>query len=245
MGDSPAFERVVKTTPSLTLSMIVKNEEHRYLGRVLESAREYIDSAVIIDDGSTDNTVSLCRELLAGIPLKLIENKESMFQNEAKLRKLQWDETIATNPDWILFLDADEIFEEKAKSAFRAMITDKECDLYLFRLYDMWNEEQYRDDALWSAHKIYRPFMMRYQKNFGYVFLEANQHCGRMPANIFELNYLLSNVRLKHYGWANPEDRLAKFNRYMQLDSLGIYGSLFQYQSILDAHPNLCKWSNE
>jgi glycosyltransferase involved in cell wall biosynthesis len=224
--------------------MIVKNEEHRYLRRVLESVREYIDSAVIIDDGSTDNTVLLCKEVLSGIPLKIIENKESIFQNEWKIRELQWLETIAANPDWILFLDADEIFEDSAKSAFREMITDKNCDVYLFRLYDMWDETHYREDAFWSAHKIYRPFMMRYQKNFTYTFLHANQHCGRVPANIFELNYQLSNLRLKHYGWAKPEDRLAKYNRYMQLDPLGVYGSLFQYQSILDANPNLREWQD-
>lgn len=245
MEPSPAFERIVKDTPSLTLSMIVKNEEHRYLERMLQSASEYIDHAVIIDDGSTDQTISLCREVLSGIPLTLIENKESMFSDEWKIRKLQWQETIASDPDWILFLDADEIFEDNAKTALREMITDKNCDLYLFRLYDMWDEEHYREDALWSAHKIYRPFMLRYQKNFNYAFSQARQHCGRMPSNVFELNQQLSNLRLKHYGWAKAEDRLAKYNRYMTLDPLGIYGSMAQYQSIMDEHPHLCQWQNK
>lgn len=36
--------------------MIVKNEENRYLKKVLEALRHYIDEAVIIDDGSTDQT---------------------------------------------------------------------------------------------------------------------------------------------------------------------------------------------
>lgn len=242
MQNTTSFVRFVKDKPRITLSMLVKNEEHRYLRRVLESAREYIDEAVIIDDGSTDNTAALCKEVLSGIPLMLIENKETLFQKEWAVRQQQWFETIITDPDWILFLDADEIFEENSKEAIRTLITDRSCDLYLFRLYDMWNETHYRDDRLWCAHTIYRPFMLRYQKNFSYTFLETKQHCGRMPSNIFQMSHQLSNVRLRHYGWAKPEDRHIKYSRYMELDPQGIYGSLPQYESILDDSPNLHKW---
>ncbi len=43
----------------ITLSMIVKNEEKRYLNQVLNSLKGHIDEAVIIDDGSTDNTIQI------------------------------------------------------------------------------------------------------------------------------------------------------------------------------------------
>ncbi|MGL6106060.1 glycosyltransferase family 2 protein [Romboutsia sp.] len=235
--------RKVRETPKITLSMLVKNEEGRYLRKVLESAREYIDEAVIIDDGSTDNTVAMCREVLKGIPLKLVENKESKFKNEIDVRKQQWFETISTNPDWIVFLDADEIFENKFKDEVREIVKNMDADGYLFRLYDFWDEDHFRDDKLWSAHYTYRPFMIRYQRNFNYKFQETAQHCGRMPANVTELNCQLSNLRLKHYGWAKEEDRIQKYNRYMELDPNGIYGSLPQYQSILDKQVTLSKWN--
>ena len=240
--ESPNFIRVVREIPKITLSIIVKNEEKRYLRRVLESAKEYIDEAVIIDDGSTDNTVNLCKEILEGIPLKIIENKESKFNREWEIRKQQWNETIATNPDWIIFLDADEIFEDRFKLDVKELIKNKECDVYLFRLYDFWNEKQYREDSLWNAHNVYRPFMIRYQKNYNYEFLETDQHCGRLPNNIFCLNNQLASARLKHYGWAKEEDRIQKYNRYMKLDPDGLYGSLAQYQSILDQDVNLVDW---
>lgn len=59
----------------LTLTMVVKNEGNRYLKRVLMEHRKYIDEAVIIDDGSTDHTVSICLEALQGIPIRLIKIK--------------------------------------------------------------------------------------------------------------------------------------------------------------------------
>jgi hypothetical protein len=234
--------RYFRDKPTLTLSMIVKNEEGRYLKKVLESAREYIDSAVIIDDASTDNTVEICKETLKDIPLTLILNKESKFSNEIDLRKQQWRETISTDPDWILFLDADEIFEDKFKDNVKELMINYDIDSYMFRLYDFWNEDHYRDDNLWRAHNSYRIFMIRYQRNFDYKFNESAQHCGRMPYNVGELQYCLSNMRLKHYGWSCEEDRIEKYNRYLKLDPNGEFGSLDQYASILDENINLTKW---
>ncbi|WP_304340564.1 glycosyltransferase family 2 protein [Metaclostridioides mangenotii] len=240
--DNAPIVRYFREKPTLTLSMIVKNEEGRYLKKALESAREYIDNAVIIDDASTDNTIEICKEALKGIPLTLILNKESKFSNEIDLRKQQWRETISTDPDWILFLDADEIFEDKFKDNVKELMINYDIDSYMFRLYDFWNEDHYRDDNLWRAHNSYRVFMIRYQKNFDYKFNETAQHCGRMPYNVGELQYCLSNMRLKHYGWSCEEDRIEKYNRYLKLDPNGEFGSLDQYASILDENINLTKW---
>lgn len=238
----PIIRKAKNKNNKLTLSMVVKNEANRYLRRVLESAKEYIDAAVIIDDGSCDNTVEICREILGDKDLKIIENEESKFSNEIELRKQQWDETINTNPDWILFLDADEIFEDDFKNHVENLLNDRNCDGYLFRLYDMWSEDYYRNDNLWYAHKTYRPFMIRYQKNFNYIWNETAQHCGRMPANVLNLPYNKCLLRLKHYGWAKEDDRISKYNRYMELDSDGKYGIMDQYRSILDKNPKLSKW---
>ncbi|KAF6583435.1 glycosyltransferase, partial [Paenibacillus sp. EKM208P] len=72
--------------PKLTLTMTVYNEADRKLIDVLRSHREYIDEAVIIDDGSQDDSGELCREILKGIPLRLIRNETASFTNELELR---------------------------------------------------------------------------------------------------------------------------------------------------------------
>jgi len=222
--------------------MTVKNEEYRYLKAVLQSAKKYIHDAVIIDDGSTDNTIDLCRKSLHDIPHAIIENRQSKFYNEWELRHQQWEESIKNNPDWIIFLDADEVFEDRFHLAANELTKDKDCDLYSFRLYDFWDPEHYRDDHLWCAHMSYRPFLLRYRHDFSYEFYKASQHSGRMPCNVYCLPNKISKYRVKHYGWAKEEDRIAKCNRYLELDPNGIYGSMEQYMSILDPNPNLKRW---
>ncbi|ULO07344.1 glycosyltransferase [Paenibacillus sp. 19GGS1-52] len=228
--------------PKLTLSMVVKNESPRFLRQVLEEHRKYIDEAVIIDDGSTDDTAAVCLEALQGIPVHLVHNTHSKFSNEIELRKQQWEEVLKTNPEWILNLDGDELFEARFAQEIRSMLQESQVDLYCFRLYDFWNERSYREDTYWRSHLSYRPFLLRYRKDCNYVWNESPQHCGRLPQNIFELPHQLSDLRLKHLGWSKAEFRLEKYLRYMQLDPDGQYGWKEQYLSILEEQPHLVPW---
>ncbi|WP_282935951.1 glycosyltransferase [Paenibacillus sp. RC67] len=228
----------------LTLSMIVRNESERYLPRVLASLKHMIDEAVIIDDGSTDNTVNMVRDTLSGLPLRLVENQQSTFSNEVILRRQQWEETIQTNPSWILNLDADEMFEDNFHEQLDDILKQQEHDAIYFRLYDMWNEKQYRSDSYWYAHQNYRPFLIRYREDMETKWRDTPQHCGRFPESINQLSYTCHSARIKHYGWARAEDRLAKYKRYMELDPDARYGWKEQYDSILDPSPTLVSWED-
>lgn len=86
------------------------------------------------------------------------------------------------------------------------LINQTEFDYYAFRLYDFWDEKHCREDKFWQAHKIYRPFLVCHIPGYVYKWLEAPQYCGRFPCNITELKGALSPLRVKYFGWANPQD---------------------------------------
>jgi len=227
----------------ITLAMLVRNESGRHLESVLKQATEYIDHAVILDDASDDTTALICQEILQGIPLTFHSNKHPLFNNEILLRKQLWEMALRSNPEWIIILDADELFEDDAPRQLRELLTyASDADYFSFRLYDLWTETHYREDSLWQAHKWYRPFIVRNIPGFKAEWQETPQHCGRFPKNIMSLRGESSILRIKHLGWARPQDRLAKYYRYKQLDPNGTYGNLEQYRSILDPSPNLLEW---
>lgn len=232
-----------KGSAKITLAMLVRNEADRYLETVLAQAGRYVDQAVILDDASGDGTVELCQRMLAHIPLHMVVNREPGFGNEIQLRKQLWEMAVAADPEWILILDADEIFEERMVHEAKLIAANTEEDVVSFRLYDMWTEECYREDACWNAHMTYRPFMVRYKPDFLYRWRETPQHCGRFPENIGQLRGTKSEIRVKHLGWMRPTDRLVKYYRYKLLDPEGRYGNREQYLSILDPKPNLRRWN--
>lgn len=226
----------------LTLSMCVHNEaKNKCFKEMLEDVKNYIDEAVIIDDASTDDTMQICKDIL-GDKLHSVHNKESKFSNEVELRKQQWNECVNTNPNWILFLDADQIPEKKFGQEVKNLMNKQNVFAYYFRLYDFWDEEHYRDDQYWSAHNTYRPFLVKYKKDVNYLWRETRQHCGSMPYNVSEFPAERSDLRIKHFGWADLKARVSKYKRYQKLDPNCEFGWKEQYESILDENPNLTKW---
>ena len=132
--------------------------------------------------------------------------------------------------------------KKKIKSEIDKLINQPHYDVIGFRLFDFWNEKQYRADENWNAHLRYWPLLVRYQPFFEYRWKETPQHCGRFPVNITELPSGKSEVRIKHMGWAKLEDRLNKYKRYEELDKDAKYGIKEQYESILDKNPTLINW---
>ncbi|MFO1031753.1 MAG: glycosyltransferase [Planctomycetota bacterium] len=243
--NEPLTVPVVRKTHGnrVLLSMLVRDEAGRFLREVLTEAARYVDEVLIVDDGSTDASVAVCHEVLRSVPHRVVSLGRSQFHDEHRLRRLQWELARAQRPDWILCLDADEMFESRMAQALRGLVDQDQYDAIAFRLFDFWDQDHYRDDALWRAHRTFRHFLVRNLPDLDDAFRTTAQHCGRWPLAVDRLRTATSDVRLKHFGWALPDDRVRKYERYRQLDPEGRHGSLAQYESILDPSPNLVKWT--
>ena len=220
----------------LTVAMPVRNEASRYLREVLTSVAAYADRIVVLDDQSTDDSPAVARSLGA----EVYHTPESLFHDEWRLRTQLWELAGAGQPEWILSLDADEIFEPQVVRVMPFLLGHPELNWFGFPLYDLWNDRQhYRDDPLWTAHHLIWPLLVRYRPGFPYHFRRRAHHCGRLPENALVDPGAASPLKLLHLGWLDPADRQAKYDRYRRLDPEGKWGSLAQYESILDSAPQL------
>jgi glycosyltransferase involved in cell wall biosynthesis len=92
---------------------IVKNEE-KNIERWLAGVRSFADEIIIIDTGSTDNTVALAKAGRAVVKHFPWRNDFSAAKNFAIEQ---------AHGDWIVMLDADEYFDENSQKKMRQIMS--------------------------------------------------------------------------------------------------------------------------
>ncbi len=234
-----------RTGNKLTAIMQVHNEQNKYLEAVLAELCTYVDHIVIVDDASTDGTAELCRSF--GNIVQLVTLPDSLFGEEWRLRERLWQEAAASEPDWLLSVDADEIYERRFKRTVRELINQDEYDWIAVKMFDFWDSlTHYREDEWWSLHKRHTMTLVRFLPGYPYRYPRWAHHVPRLPVTAAALPGLCTELRVKHLGWAGDEEaRRAKYERYMQFDPEGKWGSLGHYASILDPQPRLIRWQED
>ncbi len=95
----------------MTCTLIVRNEADR-VERAIRSVEGLADEVVVIDSGSTDGTVELCRSLGA----RVIFNPWPGFGPQKRFAEDQ------ASHDWILNLDADEWLSDALRAEIAALL---------------------------------------------------------------------------------------------------------------------------
>ncbi|MEW6587485.1 MAG: tetratricopeptide repeat protein, partial [Nitrospirota bacterium] len=99
----------IKEIPTISLCMMIKNEA-KFLARCLKSVETVVDEIIVVDTGSTDESV----EIAKSFGVRLYEHP--WFDDFSGMRNI----TISyATGDWIFILDGDEEFEAADKPLLR------------------------------------------------------------------------------------------------------------------------------
>jgi glycosyltransferase involved in cell wall biosynthesis len=153
--------------------MIVKDEAH-IIKRCLNSVKDLIDEAVIIDTGSSDNTIEVINNFLKdeNLPGKVIKEP---WQNFAYNRTFALKEAKKTNCDYSLMIDADEVLKFNSDFSPQKFKESLQSDFY-------------NVPTKTSSAFYYRPTLTSNNKEFSYKapvheYLEAPDGCSRGEVN--------------------------------------------------------------
>ena len=109
---------------TLTAHTLVKNEE-RYLWYSVMSVIDYVDKVLIWDDASSDNTPEIATEIKNMYPDKVDYRKVNSTQNPLAFTKIRQEMLAATESDWLLILDGDEVWWEDSIKEVRRLIEEE------------------------------------------------------------------------------------------------------------------------
>ncbi|HPI36858.1 MAG TPA: glycosyltransferase [Ignavibacteriaceae bacterium] len=176
---------------TLTLSMIVKNEE-QHLGACLESIKGIADEIVVVDTGSTDNTIKIAESFNSKIFSFEWVNDFSAARNFALSK---------STGNWILYLDADERLKPESLKELRQIIKGNKKT-------GIWCKVVSLDD------KNNRPNLMKYIrlfKNSPGIKFTGKAH-EQIIQSLVSNGYSLSNSKIEilHYGYNVDKEVLDK-----------------------------------
>ncbi len=181
--------------PTLSCCLIVKNEA-AFLEQCLNSIKDHVDEIIIVDTGSTDETVEIARRFTDKLYFHPWENSFSKARNQAL--------AYATG-DWVFTIDADEELlldsGEKLRQAIRGA---GNADAILVNIISTYS----------SGNKTARHNFERLFKNNGIIHYEGIVHNRVVGATAIKA----SRIELMHYGY-NVEEKKAneKFLRTTEL----------------------------
>lgn len=102
----------------ISLCMICKDEE-KIIGNALESVKDMVDEIIVVDTGSTDNSMDIVKSYGGKI------YEEEWRNDYSYVRNISIDKA---KGEWILILDCDEIINDEGKRRIFNYIKDNKKD---------------------------------------------------------------------------------------------------------------------
>ncbi|NLY43356.1 MAG: glycosyltransferase [Clostridiaceae bacterium] len=165
--------------------MIVKNES-RYLGKCLESIKDLVDEMIIVDTGSTDNTVEIARKYGANV---YSYEWDFNFSN-ARNKSLEH-----ATMDWILLMDGDDEFDRNDTEKFIQLVNTSQKDGHFFITQSYTGEKPGKD--------IVSNLNLRLLRNNGkYRFAGAiHEQITTSMGEMDYRNFTTEEIHIFHYGY--------------------------------------------
>lgn len=203
---------------SVSLCMIVKNEE-KILRRCLDSIADLMDEIIIVDTGSTDNTISIAREYT---------DKVYHFEWISDFSAARNESFKYATKDYIYVADADEVLDEENREKFSLL---KKALLPEIDIVQMYYRNQLENGTAYNFDKEYRPKLYKRIRKFEWI--EPVHEMVRLDPVIYDSDIEIDHKPLSNHAgrdidvflkYYNAGNRLSKRLHHMLAMELYISG---------------------
>ena len=187
---------------NVTVVILTKNEE-KNIEDAIENAKLVSEKVLIVDSGSTDNTVELARENGAKVVFREWDDDFSAQRNYAL-------ENIDTR--WVVYLDADEQLNEQLISEIKKVIEADSVAMYRFIRRNSAFGKDFRYGVLGpdSVIRLFPKDKVRWQDKV------HERPVGDLPV-------ITLKGYMKHYTYRTFEQYIQKMNQYSSIGAQNYY----------------------
>jgi glycosyltransferase involved in cell wall biosynthesis len=182
--------------PTISCVMIVKNEE-KNLKQYLSQYKDAFDELIVVDTGSTDNTIELAESL------------------GAKVFHYKWNDDFSAarncgikeaTKDYIIWLDADDSITVQNVTTLKVHLMQNPNTAVFLRLLDL------------RGNTSHESIQLRVFPNHKGIHFNGRVHEQITNSiNTKEVPYSSCNIPVAHYGYSDDNQLREKLNRNMQI----------------------------
>lgn len=204
----------------LVASLLVRNELGRYLEPCILHLLEFVDEVRVLDDASTDGSFEWLAD--QGPHVQVLQlPRPHFFEHEGRTRQALLEWTLKGDPSHIVSIDCDEFVNDGP--GLRRSIEFADRAAFGLTMEEVWEADVgglcVREDGGWRSHPV--PALWRIPERLDARWRIADRAlaCGRVPVAIDGIQpVLLADHSLLHFGWANEQERQARYDRYRVAD---------------------------
>jgi glycosyltransferase involved in cell wall biosynthesis len=207
----------------------VRNEEW-ILETFLKVTSQFADLIIIADQGSTDGSLSICRNFEK---VYVISNPDQKYDEASRQRLLiQTARELVPGERILLALDSDEILAANARGTgdWQRMLSADSGTVLIFEKPNLYRTAE---------------SCIRYEIDFpgGYIddgaeHIGAKVHSIRIPVSDGAPRLILGDIKFLHYALLRPKGQAAKLRMYSVVENLAKTKNVFQRRKYYDAKDN-------
>jgi SAM-dependent methyltransferase len=183
-------------------AMRIKNESE-WIQQSIESQLTLCDKLLIFDDHSTDDTRDIVQSF--GKRCVLLRSPFTGL-DEARDKNFILRHIVAADPEWVFWIDGDEVLEERDVKHILGALYDETIVAGSLRLLYFWDStDKVRVDGVYAQTARTVLFRVRGQPeglHFPTTGFGGNFHCGNCPQGLAAGRTETLRARIKHYGYS-------------------------------------------
>ena len=195
------------------LMVVGSGEADRYLEASLKELKRLTDDAMIVCNNTDEKTEKLITQY--GYEWYRDDRVWGIHQPSIKTDLLiKIGEKL--KPDWIIAIDADEVFAPEFTREEAEKLASKGEIAWYFMVVNLYNDEKHFAHDV-GIQRFWNIRFYKYLPEYGLQFLKKSLHCGLGPPIAYRYGWH-APYYLLHYGLMRPEDRQKRVDRYAKFD---------------------------
>lgn len=192
------------------IGVIGPNE--KYLENTLKEFKRLCDDVLLVTNNADDKT----KELIDSYGFKRYEDNREWGIDQPNIKTDLLTKAGELNPDWIIALDADEVFAPEFTREEAERLASGDEIAYYFMVVNLYKDKDHFAHST-GIQRFWNIRFYKYLPEFGLQFQRKNVHCGLAPPIAYKYGWY-APYYLEHYGLMLKQDRDRRIQRYAKYD---------------------------